>query len=419
MSFVPFASGVSVLSALVAFLLLVPEDSVWRFHKSSEPIKSLSNSLFSKTFSSFMDNPFLSLTPFSSSLIVSSTRGTNHVGLYATKPIGPNELVLSISPDLTGLVIDGIHNIPLELSQLIGFSKLSDDVKTVLIIAFHKTNDLENSSPLGYLWKGVGVEPIPDHRWIKYKGIFTLTNGTISGIDEIDDAVSAASSVVADAVAFSRSHNLPRTFGISETEIKWSYVFLHAFGVLASDKSQRKILVAPLVFARHSINQARTLKLSPSPIGTLDIYTQQSLERGDELLVNGKPYLSDAYSFLFLGSWVSDTSIHRGKIRLVFENDFSIHHWFSNVEEESSEFRLSLIHQLLKKQTSPSDPWAELYAIDKILVALHEKLNAIRPKSVSDTPIERLRFIYFTGILSEIIYFESLLNEKRAEIFHV
>ena len=422
MSFVPFVGGVSILASLIAFLLVIPEDSIWRFQKTAEPIKSLSNSLFSRTLASFMDNPFLLPTPYANSLVVSSARGTTQVSIHTTKFIASNEAIFSIPADLSGLVIDGIHNIPFELSQLSGFPKLNEEIKTILSIAFHKSNDLERSSPLGLLWKGVGVEPIPDNRWIKYKGLFTLQNAT-TGIDEIDDAVLRASTIVSETLQFARSHNLARFFGITETEIKWSYIFLHAFGVLGPQG--RKIIIAPLVFARHSTNQARTVSITESA-DTIDILTSSlsNLDRGEEILVDGKPYLSDAYAFLFHGSWIGDGSIHRGKVTLRSNNNSKIDYWFSNVEEESKMFREWLLG--IFTSTLHDASWAEIRAIHAILNSLQMKLESLRPSlsslssaknGVIDCPLERIRFIYFNGILTEINFFESLLGIKRSEIF--
>ena len=387
---------------------------MWRIHRSSDPIKPLSNSLFSKTFTSFIDNPFISSTPFSSSLTVSSSRGTNRVGLYTAKPIPSNEVILAMSPELTGLVIDGVHNIPLELSQLLGFSNLCDEIKTILIIAFHKANDHEHSSPLGFLWKGVGVDPIPDHRWIKYKGLFTVANGTVTGIDEIDEAVIAAANTVSETLIFSRSHNLQRLFGITETEIKWSYIFLHAFGVI---EGVRKIIIAPLVFARHSINQAKTLSLTRSPIGTIDITCKSPLDRGEELVVDGKSYLSDSYAFLFHGSWVGDNSIHRGKLMLRHDKGSEmIEFWFSNIDEESVVFRENLLGKFLAFEDS--DEWSDFRAIDNILMSLVSKMESIQPQLTStDSTIERIRFIYVNGLVGEIDYFKTLSSLKRKELF--
>jgi len=307
----------------------------------------------------------------------------------------------------SSLIIDGIHNIPIELSGLQGFTRLSLQSRKLLAIAYHKSTDLEETSPLGLLWKGVGVHPIPDHRWIKYQGLFgmfpTNPGGGQTGIDEIDEIINEWFPVIHEAYSFSRSHNLNRQYGISETELRWSCIFLNAFGVPAVHGGM--ILIAPLVFARRTTLPEKGVYVVIED-ERIRIHASGRIDRNDEILIFSGEFFSDVHALLFHGSWISDDSIHRGKLQL---NPTTTSYWFSNIEEESVRNR----GMLLEHFSTTASPFTGL---EEILRLLKKKLHDITQRVVTvPQPIERIRFVYIAGLLNEIAFFEAELNIKKSE----
>jgi hypothetical protein len=231
-----------------------------------------------------------------------------------------------------------------------------------------------------------------------------------TGIDEIDEIIREWFPVVSESFSFSRSFNLNRAFGITETEIKWSCVFLNAFGVPTPGGL---ILVAPLIFARRTVIPDKAVSIQVGRDYLEAKWMSNGGGRNEELLVYNGNLFSDSHALIFHGSWISDDSIHRGKILLTpphGENN-SLAYWFSNIEEESRVNRQGLLASV--SGSSPFKPY------ELVLNMLRQKLDDLvdaKKQQSQSAQIERIRFVYISGLLSEIAFFENELNIKKAAI---
>jgi hypothetical protein len=382
--------GSSVLVGFVS-LLYIKIDSL--FDWAPPVVKN--NSLFNVILESFFPND---------AAPIFSLRG--EFGLKLTRPVAANHSILTLSLDTNPFVIDGTRNVPSQLTSIGGFGDLSHEAKVMLSIALYKVSSDEFSNPFSLLWKGVGVRPIPDVKWVRYRGLFAL-GVKKTGVREIDAYITRAYEVVGECMSFVRQqHSLDKhLFQISEDELRWTWVFLNAFGVSVSGGG--KILEPHLLFARRTLHAASAVSWTQEETGKLKIFSAKPLDRGEEILLDASGEMSDGFALLFHGSWVADASIHRGKFSLPFlgsaecdnDGDNRISFWLSNDVEDLEKSR--------KKMTRCMQLTSEA-AIEKFCQLITEELVYMQKDPVGESWVEAVRFHYFNLLYSELLYWEGM-----------
>ena len=411
MSAKPLLVGSSIL-ALICSLIYVKMDSLLKLSLPPAGSNSIFNSILS-SFSVNEEHPIVSLR--------------NDFGLSITRPLSVNQSIFSIPLETSSLVIDGTHNVPTQFHTLQGFGALSTDARTILSIAVFKITSDEFSNSFSQLWKGVGVAPIPDSRWVRYRGLFSLdTNAT--GIQEIDRYVNVGHQVISECMQFVKANSLQRVFySLNEAELRWSWIFLNAFGVRLDG---HKALVAPLVFARHTVDAIRAVGIETKG-NKVRIFSRKKMDRGEELLIDGRDEISDGFAFLFHGSWVADDSIHRGRFWIPLitggkpdgtthellkkqgcvDEDNLLAVWLSTdlVELGSTRntlTRCSLLSVLAPNQTVSADK--QIKASSRVVSGIKSELSKIQP---TDT----VKFQYFNLLFNELIFWEALKAKQTRE----
>lgn len=386
-----FFSGISVTLAVFSFVYIKIDSFLgWN---SAPAIKN--NSIFNSIIDSFFPNdvaPIFALR--------------NDFGLTITKPVPANHSILTLSLDTNPFVIDGTRNVPSQLSILNGFSDLSQEARTVISIAVYKVSSDEFSNPLSLLWKGVGVWPIPDVRWVGYLGLFALgVNQT--GVAEIDRHIVKSLEVLGECGSFLKNQqSLNRSLHlIDEAELRWTWVFLNAYGI--SINKGVKILEPHLMFARRTldITKAVTVKLEGRKI---KVTSQRNMQKGDELFLDATGEMSDGFALLFHGSWIADESIHRGRFWFpvsqtgcATDEEFPqgvMSVWLSNDTQELEVSRAKILRCF-------SDPREML---KKALLEMHTGIE-LPHKSA----IEAVRFQYFNLLYSEYVYWEERIARGK------
>jgi hypothetical protein len=366
------------------------------------------NHIFNNILSSFFmhpeDSPLAPHRPF---------------GLVVTKRFSTNQTLMSFPLDMTPLVIDGQNNVPSQLTALPDFKTLSIEARTCLSISLLKVMSESFGGPLSLLWKGVGVRPIPDVRWVSHRPLFAIgTNST--GIEELDRLLQVTHRTIEECLGFIKAHYWELPSSLTDAEVRWSWLFLNIFGISIGE---HKALVAPLIFARRSIDKSRSLTMHHDG-ASVTFSTERKLERGDEILIDASNDISDGFAYFFQGSWVADDSIHRGRFWLrlsdspkkgeCLDQDGLLEIWLSNDELELTNTR-ERIHQCVKahivgpnKKSSPSQ---DLRVIELILKIFRDQLKRMHAVPVSEqtTPI---KFQYFNLMYNEVVFWETKKNEK-------
>lgn len=416
MIFRPSVIGIATI-AIVVGLLYSRSDmfSGLEYHVPGKR-NSIFNSILSSFFAGSSEHPLILRSPF---------------GLSTNRPLNAGDSILSLSWDSSPLLIDGLKNVPAQLSSLHEFGSLTFDARVTLSIALLKIQSEDFIDPLALLWKGVGVRPIPDVRWVKHRGLFSLSIN-VTGIEEIDREIAKGRNVVNECVNFIRSHYRYLPSSLSEAEIKWSWVFLKSYGV---SLDSHKALIAPLIFARRSLQNNRSMSISTDQ-NFVSFTVNRKLERGDEVFIDGSDELSDGFAFLFHGGWVADDSIHRGKfwLRLMegsqdmtlrdtlysqgcVDKEGLMEVWLSNDEKELSitRYRMRKCMEAFisngnrERGLSP----AQVIRVHSLIIRLlKQEIFKLQPdKNVTDDPLLPIRFQYFNMLYDELIFWESMRNE--------
>ena len=412
--------GLSTIAVVVALLYSRAESFFGLEYHGSGKRNSIFNSILSSFFTSPVDQSLVLSNPF---------------GLSANRPVSGGESIISFSRDSSPLLVDGLKNVPAQLSTLHGYDRLSLDARVTLSVALMKTQSDDFIDPLSLLWKGVGVRPIPDVRWTKHRGLFSL-NINVTGVEEIDRAIAKGGRVVHECIQFIRSHYRYLPSGLNEAEIKWSWIFLNSYGV---PLDSHKALIAPLIFARRSLHNNRSLSVLTDST-SVSFVVNRKVERGEEVFIDGSDEISDGFAFLFHGSWIADDSVHRGKfwLRLMegsqdmglrdtlysqgcVDKDGSLEVWLSNDERELSSTRTRM-HKCTEafmsngmgdRELSPSQAVRVRSLIWKLLKQEILKLQV--DKNTADDPLSPIRFQYFNLLYNELIYWESMRNLAVSE----
>jgi hypothetical protein len=401
-SSLPVLFGLSWIVAVIAYLAIHGPPQV--FSRTHEE-RGGSSHLFTKIFRSFIDNDAL---PFRPHLYLS-----REPGVHVSRSVRRGDILVSIPIESSGLVIDGsiMSTIPPKISYLLGFETLSATAKTILSISYYKRMDNRDiigsvSSALALLWKAIGVHPFPDKRWVKYKALFSVDPAGSSGIDEMDGFIRDAQTVLSESFSFVKTHSLSKSYGISESDLRWSYIFLHAFGVRQPDNQY--ILIAPLMFARKSVH-ASSIEFERSSDGLgFNVIATRDLARGDEVVIDASAYFTDSFAFAFQGSWVAHDSIHR-----VWVNLPPVRYWISNDPIEQANFRNTLVESFEAKH--PHSPLWITYM--DIVDALRGKLAQIVTTPPSESQVDKLRLMYVQFLIGEIIHFEKgAVTQKRDSV---
>ena len=379
--------GISILVAVASFLA-----THFDAYFATADGKTSNNFIFGRIFNSLVSNE---------DGISTSVALKKDLGLQLTKAVGVGEVILSMeTSSFFPMVIDGASNVPIELSEASAFSSLSLSCRTILCISFSKLNS-DESSPLNLLWKGVGVFPIPDIRWVRNKGLFALSAAGPTGIPEMDRYIASANETVSECVQFAKTHNLQRLYGINEVELKWSYIFLHAFGV---ELEGRKIFIPPLLFAKHTLGGPGTLQVRLSG-EIVEVRSVGKADKGSEILVDGSSYISDVWALLFHGSWLNDDSLHRGLFEI--GGEFI---WLSNDPTEQSLSRTQMLELF-----DVSSPAKRLSATKKVIAQLTLRLAETQAAGGSDFA-QRIRFVHFHLLLTELVFFEKQLAQLKLNL---
>ena len=376
------------------------------FNLSSPSVQN--NSIFGSILTSFFPNdesPGVSMRhPF---------------GLSTTRTFSANLSILSFPIALSPLIIDGVHNVPVQFSALFGFSALSPEARTIISVAIYKTSNEEFTNALSGLWKGVGVRPIPDTRWARYRGVFALGQAR-TGIEEIDRYVATANAVLNESMSFIKHESLQRLLRpLTEAELRWSWIFVNAYGV---DMNGHKAIVAPLIFARRSFNSSRAASVKTVG-GLLTVVSPRKLERGEEVFLDASADATDAFAFLFHGSWVSDDSVHRGKVWLRLVGDVNHDVKQGCVESDGTTAVLlstdtSQLHAArdwlrecvrisVNSSMDRMSPAKELRAVSTLIKAFEEELKRLQKHTSSDSALEAVRFQYFNLLYTEFVFWSE------------
>ena len=410
MSVGPILFGSSVLVAALSLMYMRMESL---FNLSAPSVQT--NSIFSSILASLFPNdetPAIAVRhPF---------------GLSSTRTVPGNHSIISFPVDFSPLIIDGVHNVPVQFASSAGFKSLSQEARTTISIAIYKTSNEEFTNALSLLWKGVGVRPIPDTRWARYRGVFSLSQ-TSTGIEEIDRQVTKAHSVMSECSAFLKQGSLQRIFrGLDEAELRWSWVFLNAYGVLLEGS---KALVAPLVFARRSFDPTRAALVNTFQ-GTVSVSSSRKLDRGEEVLLYAADELTDAFAFLFHGSWVADESVHRGKVWLALAGDSREQLVKSGCLGRDGKTQVTLstdageqaaARERLRKCSQISvngheiTPAKEQRAVAKLIHAFEEELGRLQKQTSSDSALEAVRFQYFNLLYTEFVFWTEEQERIRSK----
>ena len=356
-----FLLGVSILTFI--FSLLILRFDV--FFVSSEA-RTSNDFIFGRIFNS-LDHP--------GSVWSVSLKKEFGGRLQLSKPVVAGDVIMSVQS-----VIDGVSGIPSELDTYAEFHQLSQTARIMLCLVFSKLR-ADETDPFFLLWKAVGVHPIPDIRWVKHKGLFSLPF-TPTGVAEIDAYLEDGHARVAESFLFAKQHHLNRQYGLTEPELKWAYIFLHAFGCEV-DRGQ-KIIVPPLIFARHAMDGVTVRRNS-----AIEVVAASDMEKGSEIFLNGSDYISDVWTLLFQGSWVADDSMHR--IRN-FDSEYP--EWFSNEIRDKEKWRIDRDLNESKKMVS--------FLKKKISYSLS-----------SNEFIDRLVFVQFHLVLAELGFAQKRLAQLQ------
>ena len=408
-------SGGAALLAAVVSIIYSHKDSLFSGSLHT-PVQK--NSIFGSVVTSFFPGPQPASVAFK-----------NPFGLVASRPTAPNETIMYFPEETTHLIIDGSSGIPFQLQLLSEFDSLTHDARVTLSMSLHKVMSEEFSGPLSLLWKAAGVRPIPDVRWVRHRGIFSLPSNQ-TGVDEIDRHLERARTVVAECMDFVRTNSryLPST--LTEAEIGWSWIFLNLFG---TNVNGSKILIAPLVFARRTVNVTRTVTIRRDLEGT-SVMSRSKTERGEEILVDGSHELSDGFAFLFHGAWIADESIHRGRFWLklapgeaarrpvlvtqnCIDSDGLLSVWLSNDEKELTASRARILRCgrmfiLNGMAIEKLSPGRELRALTLIENLFRKEIASIHRPGTPDDVLAPIRFQYFNLLYNELVYWA----DKRAKL---
>ena len=391
--------GFSVLVATISMVYL-NLDALLKHALPSSGNNSIFNSILS-SFASGEESPSFALkTDF---------------GLITRNMVAANQSLLTISLDATHMVIDGVHNVPGQFASLLQFSELSLDARTTLSIAVLKSTNDDFPNSFSLLWKAAGVRPLPDSRWVMNKGLFSLPRDSATGVAEIDLEVARAYARIDECLAFIRSNPTRALRGVTEIDLQWSWIFLNAFGVPLSD--DRKIIIGPLVFARHSIDTEKTVKISADP-SSISVTSPNKMERGDEILIDGSRDVTDGYAWLYHGSWLADESIHRGRFGLAVDPAFTVDSkeceifsqgelkiWLSNDSAELDHTR-DILHHCMRR-IIPGGQRSDLSHHARVVAHILHMLKGEvrRVGSVGDNAV---KFQYANLLLNEVGYWEAM-----------
>lgn len=305
--------------------------------------------------------------------------------LQVSRLVKQGEVIMSlaVSDEIfsSPIVVDGVHNVPIELSVLSEFALVSLEARIVLCLVFSKLH-ADESSPLYLMWKGVGVQPIPDNRWIRHKGVFSLL------LHNEEVSVSAIY-LLNECFQFSKTHNLHKQYGITEVELKWGIVMVNAFGIMVEGV---KVFVPPLVFARHTVYSEDSVIVRMSNL-SVEVVARREMPKGSEIFIDGSQYVSDVWRLLYHGSW--DDSLHR----MILQNGVV----YSNDVNEQKQYRLLL-------------PNTDLEEARKRVSDLQELLTSIEKTTHTNNmsePIQRIQYIHFGLVLNEFIFAQQQLDELK------
>jgi hypothetical protein len=393
--------------------------------ESGLPSQGPKNSIFGLVVSSFFQPPlsplFIAKQPF---------------GILSSNQIGANQSIMYFSDDSTHFILDGSSNVPFQLQSLSEFESLSHETRVTLSIALHKVMSDEFPGPLSLLWKAVGVRPLPDVRSVRYRGLFSFDQEK-SGIEELDRLITSGTRIVQECLEFLRANSRSLPSALGEPEIRWSWIFLNLYGI---NVGHSKVLIAPLVFARRSLNTTKTVLVRRESEG-ISILNRLKLERGDEIFVDGSKEFSDSFAFAFHGSWVGDESLHRGRFWLklaenepgrrqhLIANNCSdieglLEIWLSNDERELVATR-ARVNRCVRIYISNGSANATLSTGRELrILALTEKLFKkelellYRPSNQEDV-FAAIRFQYFNLLYNEVVYWRDRRNKFLAKTVEV
>ena len=405
-------SGSAVLVGVISFITLRIDslfggDLHYTGHKKS---------IFGSAIASFY--------PVSSSAPVALK---NPFGLVAAQSFAINETIMFFSDETTNLVLDSSTGVPFQLLSISDFGSLTCPARTTLSIALHRVMSEEFTGPLSTLWKGVGVRPLPDVRWARHRGLFSLPfNHT--GIEEIDRHLAEGRRVIKECIGFIRANSKYLPTSLTEQELRWALIFLKLYGVSLNGQ---KVLIAPLVFSRRVLGRAsRPLVIQRETEG-ISVSSRRKIERGEELTLDGSDEISDGFAFLFHGSWIADHSIHRGRfwLRLSVDDrqrisvlksvncsdeDGLLGIWLSNDESELQSTR-DHIHRCVRLYIAGDhggniSVGREGRALSLAVRLLKKEVESLYRPSGSEDVMAPIRFQYFNLLHNELSFWEA----KRA-----
>ena len=274
-----------ILSAGVVSLVLVAWASLFpeSVSQSNRPANRRP-SVYSETWDE--------LAPANSNI---SLRVENDLGLVVNSSFTPNQTIAIIESGL-------LTKYTLTVSRIL--SSFPDEIEAAFIVAL-ATERATPSSSFASLWRIAGLE-IPDTRTVRLKGLFAEDIG-----DEFHDLVTTDTSMTgwrtqSDAL-IKRCMEIATYFNleISFPYLRWSLVMMRGFG-LRNSNGEILAFAAPMVFARHSPHRDTGIFFKVGE--NLEIVTSRNFQVGEEILIPGSAYVSDAWAFSYRGLYITEGS---------------------------------------------------------------------------------------------------------------
>jgi hypothetical protein len=401
-------SGAAILVAVVSFVTSRIDSLLGTALQYSNHKKSIFGAAIASFYPAPLSAPIALKSPF---------------GIIASRSFSVNETVMFLADETTNLVLDGSIGVPFQLMSISEFDSLTSAARATLSISLHRVMSDEFTGPLSTLWRSVGVRPLPDVRWARHRGLFSIPfNHT--GIEEIDHLLERGRRVVKECTDFIKSNSRYLPSALTEQEIRWAWIFLNLYGVTLNDQ---KVLIAPLVFTRRTMNTSRSIMVKRDTEG-IYISALRKIERGDELLIDGSDEISDGFAFLFHGSWIADNSVHRGRFWLRLapgdharisnlkptncsDSDGLLAIWLSNDEKELQATR-EKIYRCSKQYITNNgqghlSQGREARALSLVVGLLKREVEQIYRPDGSEDMLAPIRFQYFNLLYNELFYWEN------------
>ena len=229
-----------------------------------------------------------------------SLRTENDLGLVVNSSYAANKTIAVIDSAFITRESDMVYR------MLLAFPN-QPEAAFIVALAFERATPSSTFAPL---WRIAGLE-IPDTRAVRLKGIFA------EDIDnEFFDLVTAETSMAGLRTELDTLIKLCMEIGtffnleISFPYLRWSLVMIRGFGI-RDPSGEILAFAAALVFARHSPHSDTGIFFSAG--ANLEIVTSRDFQDGDEILIPGSAYVSDAWAFSYRGWMITDGSRARFK----------------------------------------------------------------------------------------------------------